>query len=209
MLFLENNIAQVAVKTNNVLSSRISIKNIIMQGSVWGSLCCVVLMDKLGKLAYNNPNLLYYYKGVVGIPPLQMVDDILAIQSCSNKSLQLNTAINTFIELEKMSLSKKKSHNVHIGKQNGSCPALKVHGSDMEQSDKETYLGDVVHKSGKSKPNLEARKAKGLGIMNNILAIVNEVPLGHWKVDAGLALRQAMFLNGILFNSEAWHNKAC
>jgi len=36
--------------------------------------------------------------------------------------------------------------------------------------------------------------------------IFNEVPLGHWKVDAGLKLRQAMLLNGILFNSEAWHN---
>ena len=47
-----------------------SIKDIIMQGSLWGSLCCVVLMDKLGKMTYNNPELLYYYKGVVGTPPL-------------------------------------------------------------------------------------------------------------------------------------------
>ena len=38
-----------------------------------------------------------------------------------------------------------------------------------------------------------------------MLAIVNEVPLGHWKVQAGLGLRQAMLLNGILYNSEAWH----
>ena len=54
LLFLENNNAKVAVKCNNELSSRVSIKNIIMQGSVWGSLCCVVLMDKFGKLAYSN-----------------------------------------------------------------------------------------------------------------------------------------------------------
>ena len=79
LLFLENNNAQVAVKSNEAISNRVSIKNIIMQGSVWGSLCCVVLMDKLGKLAYGNSDLLYYYKGVVGTPPLQMVDDIMAI----------------------------------------------------------------------------------------------------------------------------------
>ena len=42
--------------------------------------------------------------------------------------------------------------------------------------------------------------------MSEILAIVNEVPLAHWKVEAGLNLRQAMFINGILFNSEAWHS---
>ena len=48
LLFLENNNAQVAVKTNERISKRVSIQNIIMQGSVWGSLCCVVLMDKIG-----------------------------------------------------------------------------------------------------------------------------------------------------------------
>ena len=176
-----------------------------MQGSVWGSLCCVVLMDKLGKLAYSNPHLLYYYKGVVGTPPLQMVDDILAIQKCSSKSMELNAAVNTFIDLEKLTLSKNKSHNVHIGRQSKSCPSLMVHGSKMENSDQEKYLGDIVDKSGKARPNIEARKAKGYGIVSNILAIVNEVPLGHWKIEAGLKLRQAMFINGVLFNSEAWH----
>ena len=162
-------------------------------------------MDKLGKLAYSNPDLLYYYKGVVGTPPLQMVDDIMAIQKCSSKSMKLNAAVNTFIELEKMTLSKKKSHNVHIGKQTKDCPSLKVHGEKMDNSNQERYLGDVVDKSGKIKPNIEARKAKGFGILSNILSIVNEVPLGHWKTEAGLKLRQAMLVNGCLFNSEAWH----
>ena len=50
LLFLENNNTQVAVKTNERMSRRVSIQNIIMQGSIWGSLCCVVMMDKLGKL---------------------------------------------------------------------------------------------------------------------------------------------------------------
>ena len=57
LLFLENRNAQVAVKTQGGLSQRVNIPKIIMQGSVWGSLCCVVLMDKLGKLVYKNLNL--------------------------------------------------------------------------------------------------------------------------------------------------------
>ena len=60
LLFLENNNAQVAIKSNGRISKRVNIKNIIMQGSVRGSLCCVVLMDKLGKLVYSNKDLLYY-----------------------------------------------------------------------------------------------------------------------------------------------------
>ena len=205
LLFLENSNAQVAIKTNGSISKRVNIKNIIMQGSVWGSLCCVVLMDKLGKLAYRNPDLMYYYKGLVGTPPLQMVDDILGIQNCSSKSLKLNKAINTFMDLEKLTLSKKKCHNIHIGKQNMSCKVLTIDGSKMADLKQEVYLGDTIDKSGSIRPNIEKRKSKGYGITSTILAIVNEVPLAHWKIEAGLNLRQAMLVNGTLFNSEAWH----
>ena len=133
-----------------------------MQGSVWGSICCVVLMDKLGKLVYNSPELLYYYKGVVGTPTLQMVDDIMGVQKCSRKSLHLNTAINTFMDLEKLTLSKKKCHTVHIGKKTMGCEALKVHGSPMEESNQEAYLGDTIDKSGKIRPNIEKKNSKKL-----------------------------------------------
>ena len=32
------------------------------------------------------------------------------------------------------------------------------------------------------------------------------MPFGHRRVQVGLMLRYAMFANGILCNSEAWHN---
>ena len=84
--------------------------------------------------------ILQFYIGLVGTPPLQMVDDIMGIQKCSNKSLRLNKAINTFIDLEKLTLSKKKCHNVHIGKQNVSCKALTIDGSKMENSNQESGI---------------------------------------------------------------------
>ena len=204
LLFLENNTAQVAVKTSGGISNRVNIHNIIMQGSVWGSLCCVVLMDKLGQLSYENPDLLYYYKGLVATPPLQMVDDILGIQKCSRKSQRMNGMINTFMELEKLTLSQKKCHNVHVGKDAKECPELKVHGAMMTNTSQETYLGDKIDKSGLLKPTILARIGKGFGAVTSILSIVNELPLAHWRIEAGLKLREAMFLNGTLFNSEAW-----
>ena len=128
-----------------------------MQGSVWGSICCVVLMDKLGQLAYSNPDLLYYYKGLVATPPLQMVDDVLGIQKCSRKSQRHNGVINTFIELEKLTLSEKKCHNVNVGKSKDECPDLKVHGKRMKNSKQETYLGDKIDQSGLLKPTITSR----------------------------------------------------
>ena len=87
-----------------------------------------------------------------------------------------------------------------MGNQNQNCPALKVHGNLMKHSGQETYLGDIINQNNKIKVNIESRKAKGYGKV----AIINEVPLGHWRVDAGLQLQQAMLINGTLFN--AWHN---
>ena len=59
LLYIENKNAQIAVKINNKLSTIISVKDVVMQGSVWVSL----------------------YRGDTNIPigVLGMVDDILAV----------------------------------------------------------------------------------------------------------------------------------
>ena len=38
------------------------------------------------------------------------------------------------------------------------------------------------------------------------MSLLEEVPLGRYKIIAGLELRKAWLLNGILYNSEAWHS---
>ena len=165
----------------------------------------VVLMDKLGKLLYNKPELLYYYKGVVACPPLQMVDDVLGVQNCSPQSLQLNTVINTFMELEKLTLSRTKCHNMHMGKNRRSCQNLQVHGGHMEESKSGKYLGDIVHNSGSIKPNMARRLSRGWSRVSEILALVKEAPLGKKRIEAGLLLRKSLLINATMFNSEAWH----
>ena len=39
-----------------------------------------------------------------------------------------------------------------------------------------------------------------------ILAIIKDIPLGQYKLEIGLRLRQAMLLRGILFDSETGHD---
>ena len=45
-------------------------RNIIMQGTVWGSLMCTASMDKLGQLVFKKPELVYKDKGAVETPTL-------------------------------------------------------------------------------------------------------------------------------------------
>ena len=76
----------------------------------------------------------------------------------------------------------------------------------MSESKAEKYLGDIVHNSGSIKPNLARRLSRGWGNVSEILAILKEAPLGHYKIISGFILRKAMLLNTMLFNSEAWHS---
>ena len=70
LIYLRNKNAKVALKTPCGSTERVNIRNVVMQGTVWGSLLCTATMDKLGKFKYNNTNMLYKYKGTVGVPAL-------------------------------------------------------------------------------------------------------------------------------------------
>ena len=62
ILYMTNASAEVAIKTSAGITDRSTIMKIVMQGTVWANMFCVVLLDKLGKLVYSDPTLLYYYK---------------------------------------------------------------------------------------------------------------------------------------------------
>ena len=210
LLYLENQNANIAVKTPNGKSNRVHIQNVIMQGTVWGSMLCTATMDKLGQLVYSDSELTYKYKGVVETPSLGMVDDILTVQKCSTNAVKMNATVNAFIESKKLKLSEKKCHRIHVkskkSKNEPECLPLKIHDQKMNNTKQEKYLGDLIDSTGTIRKTIEDRRNKGYGIVSEILAILEDIPLGRFKMEIGLMLRQAMLINGILFNSESWHS---
>ena len=56
------------MKVNNKLSMRISVKDVIMQGSVWSSLKCTTSMDRLNQTALADEAFKYCYKGDPEVP---------------------------------------------------------------------------------------------------------------------------------------------
>jgi hypothetical protein len=163
-------------------------------------------MDKLGKIKYDNPDLLYKYKGTVGVPALEMVDDIADIQKCGADAIKANAVVNTFIEHKKLTLSKNKCHKIHCGNKNAMCAKLKVHKEEMHETNEDKYLGDQINKNAKHASTITKRRAKGFGIISDIMQILDVIKDGPTRIRVGLTLRETWFINALCVNMEAWHN---
>ena len=148
---------------------------------------------------------------MVKIMPLSMVDDLLAIAPCNQKSLALNTHLNAQIELRKLKFhtpdknGKSKCHVMHIGKPSKLCPPLQVHGTKMSHVTEDTYLGDVISCDGKNSKTVKSRIGKGLGKITEIMNMLENIPLGQHYFRIALLLRESIFLNSILTNVEIWY----
>ena len=86
------------------------------------------------------------------------------------------------------------------------CPVLKVHNNEMKKSSSEKYLGDIINDKGTLDDTIRDRKLKGYSYLSEIRALLSDMPFGHRRIEIGLMLRDAMFANGILCNSEVWHS---
>ena len=67
-------------------------------------------------------------------------------------------------------------------------------------------MGDYLTSYASPAATLQDRKCKGYGILGEIRAILNDIPLGSKRLETGLTLRESWFLNGTLYNSEVWCN---
>ena len=63
----------------------------------------------------------------------------------------------------------------------------------------------MITDDGKNTANIAARKAKGFGITGDILAILDGIPFGKYRIEAGIYMRNGMLMNGMLTNSETWY----
>ena len=84
-------------------------------------------MAKLAKLLYEDKNLLYKYKGVVDVPVIGMVDDVMNMATCTEQTVISNTTLNVFMEQNKLKVAAPKCSKIHIGRKKDDCHEVKVH----------------------------------------------------------------------------------
>ena len=231
LLYEANRETYVAVQTPSGISKRETVHEIVMQGDVLAPLISSLQVDTMGKECLEEGKHLYHYKDLVPIPPLGLVDDLFAISVCGFKTNLLNKYINTKSATKKLQFGTTKCVKLHVGKRCNQtlCGDLHVDGwklnvetdpvtgqtfqtevftgqERMGVKSEQMYLGDLVSADGKHEKNILSRKNKSIGIINQIMDILNTAYFGKYFFEVALVLRSSLLLSSILLNSEAWVN---
>ena len=86
----------------------------------------------------------------IRIPPLAMIDDVLAVTKCGIDSIEVNSLINMKVEAKKLRLSDEKCILINGIKSCEPCDNnLKVHKKNMKKKRMRTYLGEINTADGK------------------------------------------------------------
>ena len=83
---------------------------------------------------------------------------------------------------------------------------LKAHDDDIKDVKSASYLGDILNEEGSIEDTIASRSDKSIGRISQITSILSSISLGMFYMDIALVIRDSMFLNGILTNSEVWYN---
>ena len=204
MLYFHNQQCDLSVKTPWGTNTKRTILNRIeMQGTVLAGLKCSVSIDSIGKESLENTHdILYKYKNCTSIPPLSLIDDIIAVGNCSSDSVKVNATIQGKIQGKQLELSHKKCFKMHVGKYHECCPILSVHRKEMKTTSSERYLGDIITSDAKITNNITDRYNKGIGYANQICSILKEISFGQYHFEQALQLRNAKLINGMLCSIE-------
>jgi hypothetical protein len=166
---------------------------------------------------------------MVGIPPLAMVDDLFLMAGCGLPSVLIDAFINAKTNTKKLQFGADKCHKLHVGKQCDVCPNLYIDKWKMEETeevetgvtnleevldeahlmemkDEDKYLGDIIMNNGKNTKNIKSRRDKGEGNVRQIMSILDDMCFGPFQFEVANTLRESLFINSILTNSEVWYN---
>ena len=76
----------------------------------------------------------------------------------------------------------------------------------MKMKEEQLYLGDVIDSSGSHTKNVQQRRNKGQGVINQIMEILDSTYFGKYYFEVASVLRESLFLSSLLLNTEAWVN---
>ena len=228
LIYRANREVKMSVNTRNGLTDRQTLKNVVLQGDIFGSILASIQVDKICKEVETMGHG-YLYKNTLPITMLAMVDDMVGVTEVGFKAHKMNTAINIKTAEKRLQFNDKKCKTMFIGKttNNSINNSLKVDKWQIEHKEEkgeinlvetfigevpidetkeQKYLGFILSNTGDNMKNINDKKQKSVWIIRKIFNKLYSLKLRKYFFECALIFLNVMLRSSILYPSETYYN---
>ena len=187
-----NKKAVVQIKTPYGLTEPVDVTDIVKQGGILGSPMCSATT---AEYCEHNKGI---NVGNVSIASLAFVDDIADLSTTFQDAVESHHNALSFAKRKKLQLAPDKCYIMLLQPKNKPkvIPQLEIDGGLVKEVDSIVYLGDVFNNKGNNDDLVTT--------MVSIQSFMRDTSLGTHTLGVYILLHNAIFLPGMLFNSQAW-----
>ena len=198
-----NETCNIVVKTPAGMTQEFKMNSIVQQGSVSGGALCVastaeICLEELGK---------GYQIGTAILKALAFVDDIATLNKNHQDTYQSHERVKWFSDKKRLLLNALKCLLLCINlKTSDVVPRLTIGDTPLKVVELAQYLGDIFNATGTNEDLVEDRVKKGKACTICAMSLCAEVTMGIYLIQTLLLLYRSVFLQVVLYNSQAWSN---
>ena len=195
------------LNSNNILTpvtalgkcEPISVKEMIKQGSVLGSVISSITINSLTRMM-NESGKAWEIEGIK-MNPLLFQDDIFAVNRTKDIQETINI-IETFQNLKRLQFHEEKSKkSILNGKRN---EKVKVNGIEIERVTSHTYLGKIIEEKIKDKEEIQERLKKAKAQTTQSFVVIDRKKLNRKRIEVGIKLLQTVVIPTLTTGAETW-----
>ena len=202
IMYKLNNETEITVDTPFGKTNKVSVGEIVKQGTVLGPDLCCIATDQINNIGENQEKSVG--EEIVGI--LVFVDDVMSAGTAE----EIRKAIRNFAEMEKVKkftygLKKTKYMVMKTGREKEEIIAEGVREGMVSQTDEYRYVGLLLSKEGNLLLHLDDKKKKMKGQVVAMKSLACYFNLGPLFVSVRIELFDMCIIPSMLYNLEGWN----
>ena len=196
----------ISIRTPYGTSSQFSCPSIVKQGAVLSTNLCG---SSTGQLI-SELDVTDECGATIGgalIKGVMFVDDSTTVNRNPNGSIKSNHTVSSFSRKRRLGLNIPKCVQLPVNLNKSEIPPLLLlDNEEVATVTSSKCLGDIFASNGANNELILDRVGKGKSIIISALSLCNDITLGQHYVKSAVTFYKCVFLQCVLFNSEAWSN---
>jgi hypothetical protein len=203
LIYNMNEESRVTVKTPLGNTNSFTIPKICKQGTVLiPPMCSASIAECCDEHRTGGASI-----GSLVIRSLAFMDDLMDLNTTVRDSCMAHNEVTFFSKKKKMPLNEDKCICMAINsKHPHPMPVLTLNNKILKVEKQAKYLGDVFNENGNYQGLIQDRKNVAIRCLVSCMADCRAITRGVKSIRSMLLLYKSVYLQTIIFNSEAWDN---